>query len=61
MENSNPQETYLLGIEEFAALNQVKAATVRARLSRDKAYFGVVPRKLANNRLAFPAVQVVKP
>ncbi len=44
--------------EQFAALNQVKAQSVRARLCRTGSYFGVVPVKLANGRLAFPAVQV---
>ncbi|MEF8766690.1 MAG: monooxygenase [Candidatus Accumulibacter phosphatis] len=46
--------------EQFAALNQVKAQSVRARLCRTGSYFGVVPVKLANGRLAWPAVQVAK-
>ena len=46
--------------EQFAALNQVKAQSVRARLCRTGSYFGVVPKKLANGRLALPAVQVTK-
>lgn len=44
--------------EQFAALNQVAAQSVRARLCRTGSYFGVRPVKLANGRLAFPAVQV---
>lgn len=46
--------------EQFAALNQVKAQSVRARLCRTGSYFGVVPIRLASGRLAWPAVQVVK-
>lgn len=47
--------------EQFAALNQVKPQSVRARLCRTGSYFGVVPLKLANGRLAWPAVQVRAP
>lgn len=61
MKNTSTNQEYELGIEQFAKLNQVKAQTVRARLSRHKSYFGVVPLRLCNGRLAFPAVQVVKP
>ena len=57
---SNKTEKYELSAEQFAALNQVKAQTVRARLCRTVAYFGVIPLKLANGRLAWPAVQVTK-
>lgn len=46
--------------EQFAARNQVKAQSVRARLCRTGSYFGVVPVKLANGRLAWPDVQVAK-
>jgi hypothetical protein len=46
--------------EQFAFLNQVAAQSVRARLCRTGSYFGVRPLKLANGRLAFPAVQVAK-
>jgi hypothetical protein len=49
---------YNQSAEQFAALNQVKAQSVRARLCRTGSYFGVVPLKLANGRLVFPAVQV---
>lgn len=51
---------YDLSAEQFAALNQVKAQSVRARLCRTGSYFGVRPVKLANGRLAWPAVQVAK-
>lgn len=51
---------FRLSCEEFAALNQVKAQSVRARLCRTGSYFGVTPKKLVNGRLAFPAVQVAQ-
>ena len=59
MENVKTQK-YELSAEQFAALNQVKAQSVRARLCRTGSYFGTVPKKLANGRLAWPAVQVSK-
>ena len=46
--------------DQFAALNQVKGQSVRSRICRTGSYFGVVPRKLANGRLVFPAMQVVR-
>lgn len=58
METNSPK--YELSAEQFAALNQVKSQTVRARLCRTGSYFGVLPLKLANGRLAWPAVQVAK-
>lgn len=51
---------YELSAEQFAALNQVKAQSVRARLCRTGSYFGVRPLKLASGRLVWPAVQVAK-
>ncbi len=51
-------QKFELSAEQFAALNQVKAQTVRARLCRTGSYFGIRPLKLANGRLAWPAVQV---
>jgi len=57
MEN-NKNLKYELSAEQFASLNQVKAQSVRARLCRTGSYFGVIPRKLASGRLAFPNVQV---
>jgi len=59
MDSSNNLK-YELSAEQFAALNQVKSKTVRARLCRTGSYFGVRPLKLANGRLAWPAVQVAK-
>lgn len=53
-------QKYDLSAEQFAALNQVKPQSVRARLCRTGSYFGIVPRKLMNGRLAFPSVQVVR-
>lgn len=47
-----------LSCEQFAELNHVKPQSVRARICRFGSYFGIVPVKLANGRLAFPAVQV---
>lgn len=49
---------YELSAEQFAALNQVKPQSVRARICRTGSYFGIRPLKLANGRLAFPNVQV---
>ncbi len=63
MEKSRIREEriqYDQSAEQFAALNQVKAQSVRARLCRTGSYFGVVPVKLANGRLAWPAIQVAK-
>lgn len=51
---------YDYSAEQFAALNKVKPQSVRARICRTGSYFGVVPKKLANGRLVFPAVQVAK-
>jgi hypothetical protein len=51
-------QKYELSAEQFAALNQVKPQSVRARLCRTGSYFGIRPLKLANGRLAWPAVQV---
>lgn len=49
---------YPLDTAEFAALNGVKPASVRVRLCNTASYFGVIPLKLANGRLKWPAVQV---
>lgn len=59
MEN-NTNLKYELSAEQFASLNQVKSQSVRARLCRTGSYFGIRPLKLANGRLAWPAVQVAK-
>jgi hypothetical protein len=52
--------TYPLSCAQFAKLNMVKPQTVRARVCNTGSYFGLVPRKLASGRLAFPEVQVAK-
>lgn len=56
----NQEFTHKLSTKEFAKLNQTEAQTVRLRFCRHKSYFGVLPIKLANNRLSWPMVQVVK-
>jgi hypothetical protein len=52
-------QKFHLSCADFAAGNQVKAQSVRARICRTGSYFGVRPIKLANGKLAFPDVQVV--
>lgn len=54
-------DTHRRGIDTyaFAELNHVKPQTVRKRLCETGSYFGVMPRKLLNRRLAWPAIQVV--
>lgn len=49
-----------LNTSEFAALNMVKAQSVRARVCRFGSYFGVKPVKLLNGRAAWPSVQVAR-
>lgn len=51
---------YPLDTAEFAALNGVKPASVRVRLCNTASYFGVIPLKLANGRLKWPAIQVTE-
>lgn len=58
MDTSQASKQYDLSCEQFAAINQVKAQSVRARYCRTGSYFGIRPLKLANGRLAFPAVQI---
>lgn len=53
-------DQFPLDTDSFAALNRVKAASVRCRVCRIGHYFGITPVKLANNRLAWPSVQVLK-
>lgn len=60
MQIKESSEKFDLSCEGFAALNQVKPHSVRSRICKTGSYFGVVPRKLANGRLVFPAVQVSK-
>lgn len=54
----NTAQKFELSTEQFAELNQVKAQTVRARLSTTGSYFGAIPKKLANGRCAWPRIQV---
>jgi hypothetical protein len=49
---------YLLNTKEFAAMNLVKAGSVRVALCKQGHYLNVVPKKLANGRLAWPSLQV---
>ncbi len=44
--------------EEFAAQLKVKPQTIRAGYCRDGVYLGVVPIKMPNRRLLWPAVEV---
>jgi len=44
----------------FAATNHVTPETIIKRRSETGSYFGVQARKLANNRLDWPNVAVVK-
>ncbi len=55
--SSGPQQ-FPLDTDSFAARNNVKGQSVRARICRFGHYFGIRPKKLANGRLAFPDVQV---
>lgn len=50
----------LISCSAFAAKNFVKAESVRSRVCKFGSYFGIVPEKLANGRLAFPDVQVTR-
>lgn len=58
--NSRPDSSaaYPLDTDDFASRNKVKGQSVRARVCRTGSYFGVIPKKLANGRLAWPDVQV---
>lgn len=58
MDTFQASQKYDLSCEQFAAINHVKAQSVRARYCRTGSYFGIRPLKLANGRLAFPAVQI---
>jgi hypothetical protein len=59
METITPQK-FDQSTKQFAAANQVKPQSVRARFCRTGSYFGVRPIKLANGRTAWPSVQVTK-
>ena len=49
---------FCLGTEAFANLNHVKDSSVRRRFCVTGSYWGIRPRKLANGRLVWPAVQI---
>lgn len=49
-----------IGTKTFAGKNLVKPQTVRKGYSVNGAYMGVVPTKLANGRLLWPAVVVTQ-
>lgn len=50
-------DDFNLTTEEFAALNRLKAESVRRQLQRTGSYFGVKPMRQANRRLMWPAVK----
>lgn len=52
------QVIYPFNTDQFAEINGVKSHTVRQRLCEKGSYYGIVPKKLANGRLAWPSVQV---
>ena len=58
MKKQPQKQVFPLDTEQFAALNMVSAQGIRKRYCETKSYFGVVPKKLANGRLAWPDVQV---
>lgn len=58
MKKQRQAQPFPLDTEQFAALNKVSAQGVRKRYCETRSYFGVVPKKLANGRLAWPDVQV---
>lgn len=58
MKNQHQKQSFSLDTEQFAILNKVSAQGIRKRYCETKSYFGVVPKKLANGRLAWPDVQV---
>lgn len=51
-------QAYPLDTDMFGARNGVKGQSVRARVCRTGSYYGVIPLKRANGRLAWPDVQV---
>ena len=59
MKTNDPAQ-FTLSTEQFAALNMVKAESVRSRVTRKGSYFGVTPIKLANRRTAWPPVRVMR-
>jgi len=49
---------FTLSTKQFAAINMVKPETIHSRLWRFGSYFGIMPVKLANGRMAWPKSQV---
>lgn len=58
MTTTNTGNEYPLDTDTFGNKNQAKPATVRQHYSRFGHYYGIVPKKLASGRLAWPDVQV---
>lgn len=46
--------------EQYAEITNVKAETIRSGYCRTGNYLGVVPKKLPNRRLAWPAKDVAR-
>ncbi|QRY31831.1 hypothetical protein JVX96_00430 [Variovorax sp. PDNC026] len=58
--HSSPHPTYPWRTKTFAARNHIEQQTARKRYSQTGSYFGVVPEKRANGRLAWPNVIATK-
>jgi hypothetical protein len=53
---SDPIE-FALSTKQFAEINMVKPESIHSRLCRFGSYFGIMPVKLANGRMAWPQEQ----
>jgi hypothetical protein len=53
MSNTDPRPR--ISTEALAGFAQVKPPSIRERLSRTGSYFGLVPERLPNGRLSWPA------
>ncbi|GEM_PF-2015930 len=58
--NSSTHVAYPWQTKTFAARNHIEAQTARKRYNQTGSYFGVVPEKRANGRLAWPNVIATK-
>ena len=58
--NSSTHPAYPWRTKTFAARNHIEEQTARKRYSETGSYFGVVPEKRANGRLAWPSVIATK-
>lgn len=58
--NGSTHPAYPWQTKTFAARNHIEEQTARKRYSQTGSYFGVVPEKLANGRLAWPNVIATK-